>query len=1191
MHNQFLRLLSRQCVHLIRLSILIFLPTILLSQIRVVEENRVGIGIDNPDESARLHVHSTTEGFLMPRMTMAERNGIVAPADGLQVYVMDLDDELRGPWYWDGELLEWIRMSWTPGVSELDVAPTDNILLDITTNILTGDLTETPVTPDTYQNANITVDQWGRITWAEDGDAGDPGILNSSYENGEGGDPITTTLASIGSLDITPQTSTSKILIIARAGFRKLSGGNEETVMINLFKNGATVGQRCYVQSRASTSGRFGPGCIVFEDISGGTNPIEYAIYARVNNGSADVESIEWDLSAVELLTPIGPMGAQGPVGPVGPAGPEGPQGEPGPPGTTVILAGDGIIVEESNDVYTISAYDDSNENELQDLVAYPLLPGQISIANGNTVTINVDDDDSDPGNELQGLELNGSLLSITPENPNINSEVDLSLLVTEPTNLSVTNIAPNLEINSSTGYGITLEAGDNIELEVLNSSAFRINNTYVDEDSDPENEIQSLYTNQVPGHIGLTGSDPVEVFINVDDADHNTENELQDLVLNGNELSLTLSDVTVSIPDGETDLSVAVINSNQSAEIYSSTGDGITLNAEVDVIELVGTPQPSLSFEIKIADGGITNGKIAANAITVDKLPPGAGADPDKFLNGNGDWVLIGPGTTDLSVSNITGGVLLESSTGDDVEIHGVEGIGIELNPLNPTGAFNIGIEDNGVTIAKLPPGAGNDKFLKGDGQWVEINEGVQGSGTENYVVKWGAGGSTLENSQIFDNGTNVGIGTNTPSSDAKLHVNGRAAFRFPNNSLVNIVLNETCGNVSQTGDWNFLAGYNAGSNLTSGRENFIFGYSAGLSLTTGDENCFVGRYAGEGNTTGQSNIFLGYSAGRSNVNGRNNIFLGGQSGAGNISGVDNYFIGRESGFRSEHSNYGVAIGTQAHRDVRVFEGINYNIAIGYRAYYGNNLEGYSSGNKNVALGSFSLEENFTGENNVAVGYKALQSNRYSSKCTYIGTNTSHSNIPNNNFNYSNSAAFGYNSITNAGNKIRIGDQNITLIEGNVAFSVGSDGRFKKNVTEDIPGLDFITLLRPVTYIWDVDSFQHHITSEMPDSIAEIYYPTTEEIAHADTTVRTGFIAQEVDSVANSINYDFDGVYRPQNSTDNYSLSYSSFVPSLVKAIQEQQVIIESQEATIDSLTTQINQLTQALTGVLQRLDDLESE
>jgi hypothetical protein len=53
----------------------------------------------------------------------------------------------------------------------------------------------------------------------------------------------------------------------------------------------------------------------------------------------------------------------------------------------------------------------------------------------------------------------------------------------------------------------------------------------------------------------------------------------------------------------------------------------------------------------------------------------------------------------------------------------------------------------------------------------WTTPTTGtVTGTGTENYVTKWSAGGTGIEDSTIFDNGTNVGIGTDNPSSN--LHV-----------------------------------------------------------------------------------------------------------------------------------------------------------------------------------------------------------------------------------------------------------------------------------------------------------------------------------------------------------------------------------------------------------------------------------
>ena len=45
-------------------------------------------------------------------------------------------------------------------------------------------------------------------------------------------------------------------------------------------------------------------------------------------------------------------------------------------------------------------------------------------------------------------------------------------------------------------------------------------------------------------------------------------------------------------------------------------------------------------------------------------------------------------------------------------------------------------------------------------------------GTLTGNYMPKWGS--TSLTNSQIFDNGSSVGIGTSTPAASVKLDVSG---------------------------------------------------------------------------------------------------------------------------------------------------------------------------------------------------------------------------------------------------------------------------------------------------------------------------------------------------------------------------------------------------------------------------------
>ena len=64
-----------------------------------------------------------------------------------------------------------------------------------------------------------------------------------------------------------------------------------------------------------------------------------------------------------------------------------------------------------------------------------------------------------------------------------------------------------------------------------------------------------------------------------------------------------------------------------------------------------------------------------------------------------------------------------------------------------------------------------------------------------------------------------------------------------------------------------------------------------------------------------------------------------------------------------------------------------------------------------------------------------------------------------------------------------------------------------------------------------------------------------------------SGFLAQEVESAAQASGYDFSGLTKPKNQNEVYTLSYESFVVPLVKALQEQQVIIEEQNLRINSL------------------------
>ena len=50
---------------------------------------QVGIGTTSPDNSSILHVESTNQGVLVPRLTTVQRNSISNPANGLLIYNKD----------------------------------------------------------------------------------------------------------------------------------------------------------------------------------------------------------------------------------------------------------------------------------------------------------------------------------------------------------------------------------------------------------------------------------------------------------------------------------------------------------------------------------------------------------------------------------------------------------------------------------------------------------------------------------------------------------------------------------------------------------------------------------------------------------------------------------------------------------------------------------------------------------------------------------------------------------------------------------------------------------------------------------------------------------------------------------------------------------------------------------------------
>ena len=87
----------------------------------------------------------------------------------------------------------------------------------------------------------------------------------------------------------------------------------------------------------------------------------------------------------------------------------------------------------------------------------------------------------------------------------------------------------------------------------------------------------------------------------------------------------------------------------------------------------------------------------------------------------------------------------------------------------------------------------------------------------------------------------------------------------------------------------------------------------------------------------------------------------------------------------------------------------------------------------------------------------------------------------------------------------------------------------------------------------------------------------------------RTGFIAQEVEKAAVESGYDFSGIIKPKSEKEHYGLSYESFVVPLVKAMQEQQQMINNQNKKIEQQNEQLLKEKEELLNVKTELAELK--
>jgi hypothetical protein len=391
----------------------------------------------------------------------------------------------------------------------------------------------------------------------------------------------------------------------------------------------------------------------------------------------------------------------------------------------------------------------------------------------------------------------------------------------------------------------------------------------------------------------------------------------------------------------------------------------------------------------------------------------------------------LIGPGNIDLTKS--------------DVGLSNVDNTSDVNKPISSATQTALNAkQDTLVSGTNIKTINGNTILGSGD---LTISGGITGTGTTNYIPKFN-GPDAIQNSQIFDNGTNVGIGTNTPSSTLQVG-NGIG--------LKNIFISGAGNNLALGGLSVSFLGFSSGTISTintSGSVPLGVGTRSTQPLVLGTNNAEAMRITSGGNV-GIGTQIPSYKFDVNGIINTNSVFrIGGSTTIGGIG--------------SENSIFGIGGN----------DWVFYNPNATSNVFYTSGTERMritSSGN--VGIGT--TIPNFETSGRVVVDVNGSSSSLLGlsiagNPTSYIGTSTSGTEIAS----ITNPLFFTVNGAVRMTAKssgvINIANLGTGLVysnAGDLTSTNPSDERLKNNITDLKYGLNEILQLRPVTYNWKNDT------------------------------------------------------------------------------------------------------------------------
>ncbi len=261
-----------------------------------------------------------------------------------------------------------------------------------------------------------------------------------------------------------------------------------------------------------------------------------------------------------------------------------------------------------------------------------------------------------------------------------------------------------------------------------------------------------------------------------------------------------------------------------------------------------------------------------------------------------------------------------------------------------------------------------------------------------------------------------------------------------------------------------------------------------------------------------------------------------------------DNIFIGNTGLPLLTTGNDNIAVGD---RTLTAITTGGSNVAICNNALYH-----AKTANFNIAIGQFALTQNQDGSGNVAIGQQALNTLKTGHNNTAIGNCALSGSVDRNN-----ATGLGYNSQVTGSDQVQLGDSSVTVY-AQKALVTRSDARDKIDIEDSPLGLNFILKLRPCKY--RMNSREAYFEKGQ-----ERDFTATNDGSKAGKRPHYGLIAQEVKEVMNELGVDFAGYLdsKVDGGEDVLSLGYTEFIAPMIKAIQEQQKMIEALQKQIQEL------------------------